>query len=70
MKQVSNRLERPDLMAIQIEKLYRFAEDQEVSEGRNWYPKANQICQEIAHKFCCPLTKVVGVVAALSPATN
>ncbi len=70
MKQMNNRLERPDLMAKQILKLYRSATDQEFIEGAAWYLQAKGICKVIANKFNCPLSKVVGVVAALSPAAN
>ena len=70
MKQATKRLERPELMAKQILKLYRSATEQENNEGTLWYEMANGICKVIADKYCCPLTKVVGVVAALSPATN
>ena len=57
-------------MAKQILKLYRNATDQEQLEGAGWYVQAHEICKLIANKFSCPLPKVVGVVAALSPATN
>lgn len=70
MKQAIKRLERPELMAKQILKLYRSANVEETNEGVLWYEMANGICKVIADKYSCPLTKVVGVVAALSPATN
>lgn len=70
MSRLENRLERPDLMAKQIQKLYSQATDQEFIEGAGWYLQANEICKAIGHKFNCPVTKVAGVVAALSPATN
>ena len=70
MNRLNNRLERPDLMAKQIVKLYNQATDREKAEGATWYTEAHNICNQIAHKFNCPITKVAGVVAALSPATN
>ena len=70
MKQALKRLERPELMAKQILKLYSSATEQEFKEGALWYEMANGICKVIADKYNCPLVKVVGVVAALSPATN
>lgn len=70
MKRTLNRLERPDLMAKQIAKLYRQSSEAEQLEGASWYLQANQICKLISDKFHCPLSKTAGVVAALSPATN
>ncbi len=70
MKQAIKRLEKPELMAKQILKLYSLATVEETNEGILWYEMAKGICKVIADKYNCPLTKVVGVVAALSPATN
>ena len=70
MNRTAKRLERPDLMAGQILNIYRSATEQEFNEGTLWYEQARQICKMIANKFSCPLPKVAGVVAALSPATN
>lgn len=70
MKQIIKRLERPELMAKQINKLYRSATNEEALEGAGWYVQAHEICKLIGQKYNCPLPKVVGVIAALSPATN
>lgn len=70
MKQLHNRLERPELMAKQIAKLYRSASEDEFNEGILWYEQAHEICKLIGLKYYCPLPKVIGVMAALSPATN
>jgi hypothetical protein len=70
MNQLHKRLERPDLMAKQITKLYMSATDSEALEGLGWYVQAHEICKLIGQKYHCPLPKVVGVMAALSPATN
>jgi len=70
MKQAANRINRPDLMAKQIAKLYNQAGEAEKQDGQAWYPEAKQICEVIANKFGIHVNKVIGVVAALSPATN
>ena len=70
MKRIENRLNRDDLQAIQIINIYRQATPSEIAEGQFWYSKANQISLYMANKFNCPITKVVGVLSALSPGTN
>jgi len=67
---MKNILERPDLMALRIEKLYHSATMETKAQGINWYFTANHIALHIANKFNVPMTKVCGVIAALSPATN
>lgn len=57
-------------MAKQIAKLYSQASEAEITEGAGWYVQAHEICKLISNKFSCPMSKTVGVVAALSPATN
>jgi hypothetical protein len=70
MNRTLARLERPDLMAKQITKLFETAEPAEITEGAAWYIQAHEIAKLLAHKFSQPLPKVAGVMAALSPATN
>lgn len=64
------RLERPDLMAKQIAKLYSQASEAEITAGAGWYLEAHEIAKLLSNKFNVALPKVVGVMAALSPATN
>jgi hypothetical protein len=70
MNRTAKRLERPDLMAKQILRLYKAASPDEFNEGTLWYEQAHEICKLISLKYSCPLPKVAGVMAALSPATN
>ena len=70
MKRTLQRLENPTLMAKQITKLFETAEPAEITEGAGWYIQAHEIAKLLSNKFDQPLPKVVGVMAALSPATN
>ena len=70
MTRTQQRLERPDLMAKQITKLFEYATGPEITEGEAWYNQAHEIAKLLAAKFYTPLPKVVGILAALSPATN
>lgn len=63
-------LNRPDLLAKRILKLYNTCEQEAYEVGNVWYFHAKHICNYMANKFNVPVSKVCGVVAALSPATN
>ena len=70
MTRIETRLDRSDLQALQIINVYNQATPGEMEAGKLWYSSAYRICLHIANKFNCPITKVVGVVSALSPGTN
>lgn len=63
-------LDRPDLMAKRITKVYALATDEQYKAGKDWYFQARFIANHIANKYNVPFVKVCGVIAALSPATN
>lgn len=63
-------LERPDLMAKRIIKQFNASSPESIEAGYNWYDQAGFIANHIANKFNVPYSKVCGVIAALSPATN
>lgn len=63
-------LERPDLMAKRVLKLYNSASIESVESGKDWYSQARFIANHVANKYNVPFAKVCGVIAALSPATN
>jgi hypothetical protein len=46
---------------------YNSASKQTKDNGLAWYIQANEVCTKLAYKFNVPVTKVVGVMAALSP---
>jgi len=50
-----------------IIRMFQKANKFEIAEGCQWYAHARQLCLEVANMRGLPLSKVVGVVAALSP---
>ena len=42
------------------------ATSEDINEGMIWYTNANQYCQELAQEFNISLSKVAGIVSALS----
>lgn len=47
--------------------VFFMANEAELLEGRNWYPRANTIAKSIAEKYNIEFNTVAGVIAALSP---
>jgi hypothetical protein len=54
-------------MKDKIIKHFKSAELTNLIAGKEWYEKAHIECQMISDVFSIPLTKVVGVMASLSP---
>ena len=50
-----------------LDKWFNLATKEEITEGLEWYKKANEICKDIAQKF--NTTELIGasVISALSP---
>ena len=50
--------------------LHRYIElatEQDIEEGLNWYPEANEFCRVLANKHGLTMQQVAGITAALSP---
>ena len=54
-------------MRKQLRDIYKQSSKATRTKGSAWYIQANEICVKLAYKFNVPVTKVVGVMAALSP---
>jgi hypothetical protein len=70
MKQVFKRLENVNIQCKNILSIYSQSTDNEISEGAKWYNNANNLCQLMSAKYNLSLPHTVGILAALSPATN
>lgn len=46
------------------------ATPQDIEEGLNWYPEANEFCRVLANKHGLTLQQVAGITAAMSPQTS
>jgi len=42
----------------------------QIAKGKTWYTDARAFAMELGYTYCIPFTKVVGVIAALSPAVR
>lgn len=50
-----------------LDKWFNLATKEEITEGLEWYKKANDICKDIAQKFNTSELIGAGVISALSP---
>lgn len=50
-----------------ILRAYRAASPQDLEDGKTWYPRAHQWCEELAEEYGTTLETVAGLTAVLSP---
>ena len=50
-----------------LDKWFNLATKKEISDGLQWYKKANDICKDIAQKFNTSELTAASVISALSP---
>jgi hypothetical protein len=59
-----------DTLCKNIVSTFVRATPEQYASGLTWYQNAHYFAQALADKYHCPLERIVGVIAALSPATS
>jgi hypothetical protein len=70
MKNLDHKFSNIKLQTANILAIYKQANSRDISEGKNWYIKANDISRLMAVKYKLCEAQTAGIIAALSPGAN